>query len=97
MCMEMGFQNKYFSKGEMGDMVWRGSLGIGRSVHISDYTQKDISIREQEVDFLLNCSCNYSTYSRESKLTVASFPIIALHRLYTLSCHDFSLPNLLRV
>lgn len=28
----MGFQNKYFPKGEMDDIVGRGSLGIGKII-----------------------------------------------------------------
>lgn len=93
----MGFQNKYFSKGEMGDIVGRGSLGIGNFVRNSDYTLKDIVIRMQDVRFLYNCSCYYSTYKINCKLTVVSFSIIALRGLYTLSYYDFSLPKLLRV
>lgn len=81
----------------MGDIVGRGSLVIGTSVRISDYTQKDIAIRMQEVCFLHNYPCNHSTCKSNCKLTAASFPIIALLGLYTLSYPDFSLPKLLRV
>lgn len=87
LCIEMGFQDKYFSKGEMGCIVGRKSRVIGKPVCFSDFSRKDIKFQQQGNCLLLNNFSYYWSNSIDVNLLLASS--ITSQELYALSDFDY--------